>query len=80
MPIAALDFLDRMPRLFGLSLIESLAIAGLLHFGIGLLAARLAIRKGQDWKWWVPIGLIGGTPAFIAALRLKPQDDAQNEN
>jgi hypothetical protein len=63
--------LDRIPRLFGLSLMASLAIAGLVHFGVGLVAAIVAVRKGRDWKWWVPIGLIGGTPALIAAINLK---------
>jgi hypothetical protein len=69
-----LKFVDRMPRLWGLSVLESFAIAGLLHFAIGLIAAIVAIRKGKPWQWWIPIGLIGGTPSLIAALRLKPHD------
>ncbi len=67
-----LKFIDRIPRFWGLSVLQSFAIAGVLHFGIGLVAAIVAIRKGQDWQWWVPIGLIGGTPSLIAALLLKP--------
>jgi hypothetical protein len=63
---------DRIPRLFGLSLAQSLAIAGVVHFGVGLVAAIVAVRKGRDWKWWVPIGLIGGTPSLVVAMMLIP--------
>ena len=63
--------LDRLPRLFGLSLAQSLAIAGGVHIVAGVSAAIVAIRKGKDWKWWIPIGLIAGTPALIAAIKIE---------
>lgn len=69
--LTLLDALDRIPRLFGLSLVQSLAIAGVVHLGLGGVAAIVAVRKGRDWRWWVPIGLIGGTPSLIAAINLK---------
>ena len=65
--------LDRLPRLFGLSLAQSLAIAGVIHVTVGLSAAIVAVQKGKDWKWWIPIGLIVGTPALIAAVKLDPE-------
>ncbi len=64
-----LNDLDRIPRLFGLSLIESLTIAALVHFLVGIAATIVAVRKGRDWRWWLPIGLIGGTLALVMALR-----------
>lgn len=64
--------LDRLPRLFGLSLAQSLELAGVVHVTLGLSAAIVAIRKGKDWKWWIPIGLIAGTPALIAAIKIEP--------
>ena len=67
--------LDRLPRLFGLSLAQSLAIAGGVHVVAGVSAAIVAMRKGKNWKWWVPIGLMAGTPALIAAVMLKPESD-----
>ena len=67
--------LDDFPRLFGLSLAQSLAIAGGVHVVAGVSAAIVAIRKGKDWKWWIPIGLMAGTPALIAAVMLKPESD-----
>ena len=63
--------LDRLPRLFGLSLAQSLAIAGGVHIVAGVSAAIVAIRKGKDWKWWIPIGLLAGTPALIAAIKIE---------
>ena len=67
--------LDRLPRLFGLSLAQSLAIAGGVHVIAGVSAAIVAIRKGKDWKWWVPIGLMAGTPALIVAIKIKSESD-----
>jgi hypothetical protein len=46
--------------------------AGLLHCTLGFTAAVLAKRKGHDWNFWLPVGLIAGTPALIAAWRLSP--------
>jgi hypothetical protein len=44
-----------------------------LHLAIGTLAAFTAQRKGRKLSRWLLIGWIGGTPALIAALRLKPK-------
>lgn len=46
--------------------------AGMLHLTIGAIAARIAHRKGRDLAIWLPIGLLAGTPALIAAWRLAP--------
>jgi hypothetical protein len=46
--------------------------AGLLHCAIGVVAALVAKRKGRNWGFWLPVGLIAGTPALIAAWRLTP--------
>ncbi|MEB3828672.1 hypothetical protein [Phormidium sp. CCY1219] len=43
-----------------------------LHCIIGTLAAFLAKRKGFNFKWWLAIGLIGGTFAFVSACFLQP--------
>jgi hypothetical protein len=51
--------------------------AGVLHCAIGLVAARIAQQKGRPLSLWLPIGLIAGTPALIAAWRLKPEITAQ---
>jgi hypothetical protein len=47
---------------------------------LGLTAAVVAKRKGHDWNFWLPVGLIAGTSALIAAWRLpsiatKPSDE-----
>jgi hypothetical protein len=39
-----------------------------LHCTIGLAAAQVAKRKGLNFSRWLTWGLIGGTPALIAAL------------
>jgi len=44
-----------------------------LHCIIGIIAALLARRKGFDFRRWLIIGLIGGTPALIVALVVKPK-------
>ena len=72
------DFLtqfDSLPRLFGLSLAQSLVLAGVIHVTVGLSGAIVAIRKGKDWKWWIPIGLIAGTPTLIAAMKLESESN-----
>jgi uncharacterized membrane protein YoaK (UPF0700 family) len=46
--------------------------AGILHFTIGAIAANVAHRKGRRLSFWLPLGLIAGTPALIAALLLPP--------
>jgi hypothetical protein len=71
-----LNALDRVPRLFGLSLVQSLTIASLVHCLLGVSATIVAVRKGRDWRGWLPIGLIGGTLALVIALRLKPSQQS----
>jgi uncharacterized membrane protein YoaK (UPF0700 family) len=44
--------------------------AGILHFTIGAMAATIAHRKGRKLSLWLPIGLIVGTPALVAAVLL----------
>ncbi|MBO0349092.1 hypothetical protein J0895_08245 [Phormidium pseudopriestleyi FRX01] len=45
------------------------------HCIMGLLAARVAKRKGYNLSLWLIWGLIGGTVAFVTASRLKPKTD-----
>ncbi|MEQ9668274.1 hypothetical protein [Coleofasciculus sp. G2-EDA-02] len=44
-----------------------------IHCIIGIIAALLARHKGFDFRRWLIIGLIGGTPALIVALVVKPK-------
>jgi hypothetical protein len=52
---------------------HTLIIPLTLHCLIGLVAAGVAYRKGRRLGRWVALGLVAGTPAFIAALFLSPQ-------
>ncbi|MCT7985209.1 hypothetical protein NG796_18200 [Laspinema sp. A4] len=45
------------------------------HCIMGILAARVATRKGYPRGFWLIWGLIGGTIAFITASRLKPKTE-----
>jgi hypothetical protein len=56
------------------SVILTLAI---LHAIIGAIAAFVAQQKGRSYPRWLIIGLIGGTPALIVALLLKPTSVSQ---
>ncbi len=47
-------------------------ILAILHGVIGAIAAFVAQQKGRSYSRWLIIGLIGGTPALIVALLLKP--------
>lgn len=44
-----------------------------IHALLGITAAIVADRKGLNLRRWIVIGLIGGTPALIAALLAKPK-------
>jgi hypothetical protein len=55
-------------------LIVAIAVLGCLHCAIGYAAAKVAIAKGGNRDLWIPVGLIAGTPALIAALTLKSPD------
>jgi hypothetical protein len=46
-----------------------------LHCLIGLVAAQIAARKGRRRGRWIALGLVVGTPAFIAALLLPPWEN-----
>lgn len=49
------------------------------HCLIGVTATAIAYRKGYNFGRWLAIGLIGGTPAFIAATLLKSQKALGNQ-
>lgn len=40
---------------------------------MGTLAAIAAHKKGLNLKRWIIFGIIGGTPALIAAILAKPK-------
>jgi hypothetical protein len=44
-----------------------------LHCFMGGLAAISAHKKGLNLKRWIIFGIIGGTPALIAAILAKPK-------
>lgn len=58
---------------FGLSIVQVLTILGLIHILGGVLAAIVAVKKGESWSRWLPMGILLGTPALVMALRLKPK-------
>lgn len=61
-----LPFLTRLPPVP-----TALALA-CLHLGIGTLAALIAQRKGRNFRRWLGIGWVCGTPSLLAALWLSP--------
>lgn len=58
--------------LFGLPASTTIFLLLNLHLAIGTVAAFTAYRKGRKLSRWLVIGWIGGTPALIVALGLKP--------
>jgi hypothetical protein len=44
-----------------------------LHCLMGGMAAIAAHKKGLNLKRWIIFGIIGGTPALIAAILAKPK-------
>ncbi len=42
-----------------------------LHCFLGGIAAIVAYRKGRKLSVWLPLGLIGGPIALVAALTMK---------
>jgi len=56
-----------------LSIVQVLTILGLIHVSAGVLAAIVAVRKGESWSRWLPLGILLGTPALVMAVRLKPK-------
>ena len=54
-----------------LSIVQVLTILGLIHVSAGVLAAIVAVQKGESWSRWLPLGILLGTPALVMAVRLK---------
>lgn len=48
-------------------------ILATVHCFMGTLAAIAAHKKGLNLKRWIIFGIIGGTPALIAAILAKPK-------
>jgi hypothetical protein len=44
-----------------------------LHCFMGGIAAIAAHKKGLSLKRWIIFGIIGGTPALVAAILAKPK-------
>jgi hypothetical protein len=45
----------------------------ILHCFMGGMAAIAAYKKGLNLKRWIIFGIIGGTPALVAAILAKPK-------
>jgi len=54
-----------------LSIVQVLTVLGLIHVSAGVLAAIVAVQKGESWSRWLPMGILLGTPALVMAVRLK---------
>ena len=65
--------MDLLTTLINLPTATQVTILATAHCLIGITATVIAYRKGYSFGRWLAIGLIGGTPAFIAALLLKSQ-------
>lgn len=65
-----LSYLNTFPDLAAIGLPLSVVIMMLLHCLMGLVAARLAYRRGADLGGWFVWGMIGGTLSLVTALRL----------
>lgn len=68
-----LSYLNTSPDLAAIGLPLTVTVMMLLHCIIGLVAARMAYRKGADLGLWLIWGMIGGTLSLITALRLSPR-------
>ena len=63
-----------------ISTLESMPIISglmILHCIIGSVAAGIAKSKGFNFRKWIVLGLIGGTPALIAVWFLPAQQNTQ---
>lgn len=67
--------MDFLPGRFPLTtnFVPVIVVLLTLHCIIGVVAALIARRKQRNFAIWLPLGLLGGTPVFIIALRLPPQ-------
>lgn len=70
--------IDALTTLTNLPVANQVIILGTAHCLLGLTATAIAYGKGRNFRRWLAIGLIGGTPALIAALLLKSQKNLGN--
>jgi hypothetical protein len=66
-----LSYLTRIPNLAAIGFPLSVVLMMFFHCLIGLLAAQIAHRKGADLGGWLLWGAVGGTLAFVTALRIR---------
>jgi hypothetical protein len=59
---------DFLPNFLGVPWYVAALLMGLLHMGIGTIAALIAQRKGRNFRNWLAIGWLAGTPALIYTL------------
>lgn len=64
-----LSYLDNLPNLAAIGFPLNVAMMLFLHCLIGLIAAKVAYRKGAKLSGWLIWGMIGGTLSLIMALR-----------
>ncbi|AIE75398.1 hypothetical protein D082_28700 [Synechocystis sp. PCC 6714] len=62
-----------------LSVVTQALILGTAHCLLGLTATAIAYGKGYSLSRWLAIGLIGGTPALVAAILLKTKEDSDSQ-
>ena len=68
-----LSYLTHLPDLAAVGLSPITVIMMFLHCLIGLIAARMAYRKGADLGVWLLWGMVGGTLALVMALQRPPR-------
>ncbi|WLT39173.1 hypothetical protein NON20_05875 [Synechocystis sp. B12] len=69
---------DALTTLTNLPIVTQVIILGTAHCLLGLTATVIAYGKGRNFRRWLAIGLIGGTPALVAAIVLKSQKNLGN--
>lgn len=66
--------IERLPltigTMEGIRLTDCMILA---HCAIGLAAAQIARRKGEDLAKWLILGAIGGTLALVVVMFLRPR-------
>lgn len=65
-----LSYLNTLPNLAAIGFPLAVAMMMLLHCLIGLIAAKIAYRKGAELSGWFVWGMVGGTLSLIMALRM----------
>jgi hypothetical protein len=66
-----LSYLTHFPNLAAIGFPLNVVLMIFFHCLMGLLAAQIAYRKGADLGGWLLWGTIGGTLAFVTALRVE---------